>query len=91
MTSTDTSIESNNSSEATRRRLLDAALEAFGESGFDAVTTRDLAAKARVNQAAIPYHFGGKDGLYLAVVEDLVAEAKGSIGAAATRIQKRLK
>ncbi len=30
---------------------------------------RDITAKAKVNQGAITYHFGGKDGLYRAVLE----------------------
>ncbi len=78
------------SSEATRRRLLDAGLEEFGERGFNAVSTRELAEKAKVNQAAIPYHFGGKEGVYLGVVEDLVETVSGSVGVTAMRIRERL-
>ncbi len=78
------------STEATRRRLLDAGLEAFGERGFDAVSTRDLAEKAGANQAAIPYHFGGKEGLYMAVVEDLVETVQRSVGTATKNIQAQL-
>ncbi|MEZ5324092.1 MAG: CerR family C-terminal domain-containing protein [Verrucomicrobiales bacterium] len=74
----------------TRRRLLDAGLEAFGEHGFDAVSTRELAEKAAANQAAIPYHFGGKEGVYLAVAEDLVDMVTGSVGVTAKRIRRRL-
>ena len=79
-----------NSSERTRQRLLDAGLKAFGERGFDAVSTRELVELAKVNQSAIPYHFGGKEGLYMAVVEDLVATVQGSVGVTAKRIQDRL-
>lgn len=82
--------EIQSSSEATRQRLLEAGLEAFGERGFDAVSTRELAEKAGANQSAIPYHFGGKEGLYIAVVEDLVATVKKSVGMTATRIRERL-
>jgi len=78
------------STEATRRRLIDAALEEFGTSGFDAVSTRVLSQKAAVNQAAIPYHFGGKEGLYMAVVEDLIQTVRGSIGMTAQRMQAYL-
>ncbi|MEJ2759960.1 MAG: CerR family C-terminal domain-containing protein [Gammaproteobacteria bacterium] len=57
----------------TRERLLRAALEAFGVHGYEGVSTRQLANLAGVNLAAIPYHFGGKQGIYLAVAEEIVA------------------
>ena len=56
-----------------RQALVRAAVEVFGESGLDAATTRDIAQRARQNIAAIAYYFGGKDGLYAAVVEHIVA------------------
>jgi AcrR family transcriptional regulator len=55
----------------TRERLLRAGLEAFGVHGYEGVSTRQLANLAGVNLAAIPYHFGGKEGMYLAVAEDI--------------------
>lgn len=57
----------------TRERLLRAALETFGVYGYEGVSTRQLANLAGVNLAAIPYHFGGKQGIYLAVAEEIVA------------------
>lgn len=54
-----------------RERLVAAGLKLFSEHGLDGVTTRALAAEAGVNQAAIPYHFGGKEGVYLAVAESV--------------------
>ncbi len=80
----------NKSSAATRRRLLDAALKEFGEHGLAAVSTRRLAQKAEANQAAIPYHFGGKEGLYFAVVEDLVHSAQKTIGSKGKDIRECL-
>ncbi len=80
----------NKSSEETRRRLLDAALKEFGEHGLAAVSTRSLARRAGANQAAIPYHFGGKEGLYFAVVEDLVHSAQKTIGSKGKNIRERL-
>lgn len=53
----------------TPARLVAAGLKLFSEHGLDGVTTRALAAEAGVNQAAIPYYFGGKEGVYLAVAE----------------------
>ncbi|AGO53391.1 transcriptional regulatory protein [Serratia plymuthica 4Rx13] len=41
----------------------------FSKQGLEGVRTRQLADEAGVNQSAIPYHFGGKEGVYLAVLE----------------------
>lgn len=57
----------------TRERLVQAGLVLFGRHGFDGVTTRALAEAAGVNLAAIPYHFGGKEGVYAAVAEHVVS------------------
>jgi AcrR family transcriptional regulator len=35
----------------------------FADHGYEETSVRAIVAKARVNQAAINYHFGGKDGL----------------------------
>lgn len=59
----------------TRRRILAVAGEVFAERGLRATTVRDLSARARVNIAAIEYHFGGKDGLYETVLTEAYREA----------------
>lgn len=55
----------------TRVRLIRAAIELFGDRGFDAVSTRELADKAEVSLASIAYHFGGKIELFDAAVESI--------------------
>lgn len=55
-------------SEVTRDRILKAAERLFAEHGYDGTSIRAIVAKARVNQAAINYHFEGKDGLYREVL-----------------------
>ena len=45
------------SSEITRERILKTAVRLIAERGYEATSIRTLAAKARVNQAAINYHF----------------------------------
>lgn len=50
----------------TRRRLLEAAGEVFAERGFREATVGEICQRAGANQAAISYHFGGKDELYAA-------------------------
>ncbi|NMC49721.1 MAG: CerR family C-terminal domain-containing protein [Desulfovibrio sp.] len=64
---------------STRQKLIDAGKRLFGLHGFEATSTRVLAAAAGVNLAAIPYHFGGKEGLYHAVAQDIVASEKASL------------
>jgi AcrR family transcriptional regulator len=55
-------------SDITRERIMKAAERLFAERGYDATSIRAIVAKARVNQAAINYHFEGKDGLYREVL-----------------------
>jgi len=55
-------------SEVTRERIMKAAERLFAESGYDGTSIRAIVAKAKVNQAAINYHFEGKDGLYREVL-----------------------
>ena len=54
----------------TRTRLLEAAGEEFAEKGFGGATVRAICGKAGANVAAINYHFGDKERLYVeAVIE----------------------
>ena len=59
---------------ATRAALLSAGAALFAERGFDGVTTATVAARAGVNKALISYHFGGKRGLYQAILSSGFAE-----------------
>jgi AcrR family transcriptional regulator len=62
--------------ERTRAALLDAALAEFSAKGRAGARTSAIAARAGVNKQLISYHFGGKDGLYQALVDRwLAAEA----------------
>lgn len=49
----------------TRLRLLEAASEIFGKKGFWSATHEDICKKAKANSAAINYHFGSKENLYI--------------------------
>ncbi len=55
-------------SEITRERILKAAERLFADRGYEATSIRAIVAKARVNQAAVNYHFAGKEGLYTEVL-----------------------
>ncbi|TKD26143.1 DUF1956 domain-containing protein [Rhodobacter capsulatus] len=59
--------------------LVATAIEIFGRKGFDATSTREIAAAAGTNIAAISYHFGGKAGLRLACAEAFAAHVGGLI------------
>jgi AcrR family transcriptional regulator len=52
-------------------RLLDVAVERFGESGFEGASTREIARASGTAMSSITYHFGGKEGLYLAAAEHI--------------------
>ena len=54
--------------EATRERLIAAALALFGRRGYEGVGAREIAEAAGTPLSAIPYHFGTKEALYRAVV-----------------------
>lgn len=53
----------------TRQRLIEAASDIFIEQGYKAAKIRDIVKHARANLAAINYYFGGKEGLYTAVIQ----------------------
>jgi TetR/AcrR family transcriptional regulator len=62
------------SADATRERILAAALNLFSELSFDGATTRDIASRAGVTQPLLNYHFSSKDELWRAAVDGLFAE-----------------
>jgi AcrR family transcriptional regulator len=53
----------------TRERLVAAALPVFAARGFDGATTREIARRAGVALAALPYHFETKEALWRASVD----------------------
>lgn len=50
-------------SEATKQKILEAAVAEFGAKGYAGARTAGIAARAGVNQQLIAYYFGGKQGL----------------------------
>jgi AcrR family transcriptional regulator len=63
--------------DATRARLVRTAGRLFARRGIDAVPVREICDAAEVNTAAIHYHFGSKQGLVKAIIEDWAAELAG--------------
>ncbi|OZI60520.1 CerR family C-terminal domain-containing protein [Bordetella genomosp. 11] len=62
----------------TRLRIIEAAIERFGESGFGGASTRDIAAHAGVNAPALQYYFESKEGLYRACAEHIADSARAA-------------
>jgi AcrR family transcriptional regulator len=65
--------------EATKKALLEAAVAVFAERGFDGATTKEVAARAGVNEGLIQRYFaegtvGGKAGLLQAIVGNMCSE-----------------
>lgn len=56
-------------SDETRLRIVRSSGPIFAEKGFEGTTVRELCAAAEVNLAAVNYHFGSKETLYLEVVQ----------------------
>jgi AcrR family transcriptional regulator len=55
-------------------RLLDIAIREFGEKGLDGASTRGIAGAAGTAMSSITYHYGSKQGLYLAVADHIAAQ-----------------
>ena len=53
-----------------REAIVSATLELIASTGVAGLTTREIAHRARVSEASIHYHFGGKTGLLQAVILD---------------------
>src|SRR5437879_12820819 len=54
---------------STKQRLLDAAEIVFAEKGFYASAVDEITRRAGANRAAISFHFGGKERLYIETVK----------------------
>ncbi|MFQ5972723.1 MAG: CerR family C-terminal domain-containing protein, partial [Alphaproteobacteria bacterium] len=73
--------------DGTRAKLIDTALGLFAVHGYDGVTTRMLTNGARANLAAVNYHFGGKRGLYHAVIADIARRVRARLAPEAARLE----
>lgn len=55
-------------------RLLETAIREFGAKGLDGASTRGIAAAAGTAMSSITYHYGGKEGLYLATADYIASQ-----------------
>ena len=56
--------------EKTRANILEVATREFSMKGLAGARIDEIAARTRTSKRAIYYHFGGKEGLYIAVLEE---------------------
>ncbi|WP_168355751.1 CerR family C-terminal domain-containing protein [Sphingomonas gei] len=56
--------------------LLDTAIDQFGRLGFEGASTRGIARASGTAMSSITYHFGGKQGLYLAAAEHIAGSIR---------------
>ncbi|MFM0739215.1 CerR family C-terminal domain-containing protein [Paraburkholderia xenovorans] len=75
----------------TRQRIIEAAVELFGEHGFDGASTRDIATRAGVNAPALQYYFENKEGVYRACIEELADTAWKNFAPSVERAQTVLR
>lgn len=66
-----------------RQRLVAAALNLFGQKGYDGASAREIAAAASTALAAIPYYFETKQALYIATLEEVRTQFAAAVAPAA--------
>ena len=64
----------------TRKRILEAACEAFSEGGYGGTSIRQIVAKSGTNIASVNYHFGSKEALYKEALERTLAKFASDFG-----------
>ena len=74
--------------DATRQRIVDAAIETFAEHGFGASSTRDIATRAGVTQGLLTYHFASKDELWRAAADQIFGRSGRRPPAASHRTRR---
>jgi AcrR family transcriptional regulator len=65
-----------------RARLLQAAWELIAENGARKTTVQAIAERARISRGSIGWHFGSKEGLVVAVVDEAFGWLVEQVGAA---------
>lgn len=64
---------------AAKGEIMKAALSLFAEKGFEAVSVREISKKSGHNLSMVSYYFGGKEGLYRAIISDHMTQTLAEI------------
>jgi TetR/AcrR family transcriptional repressor of mexJK operon len=67
--------------DATKARILDAALEAFIADGYAGTSTDQVAARAAASKQTVYKYFGDKPGLFRALADDITSRARDAVAA----------
>src|SRR3954465_11424984 len=70
---------------SSQARILDAARGEFAQRGFSAARLQDIAERAGIKHPTLLYHFGTKERLYAAVIEQAMEDWAGMTSLAVTR------
>jgi AcrR family transcriptional regulator len=73
---------------ATREHLVAVARQRFAEQGYAATSIEDIVQRAGVAKGALYHHFSGKDALFRAVYEAVLADVVSAVMAAASAEQE---
>jgi AcrR family transcriptional regulator len=73
---------------ATREQLVAVARQRFTEQGYAATSIEDIVQRAGVAKGALYHHFSGKDALFRAVYEAVLADVVSAVMAAASAEQE---
>ncbi len=65
--------------EATRRRIIDSAVDLFAELGYGETGLADVLGRAGVSKGAFYYHFDSKESVAAAIIEEYTQRSKESM------------
>lgn len=75
--------------EQTRQALKQAARQLLEQKSCRAITIREIAQRADTQSAMVSYYFGGKDGLFKALIDDSAARRQQVVGALSEQIRQQ--
>ncbi len=64
----------------TKTKIIDVARVLFSENGYEGTSIREIAKNAHVNIAAINYHFGSKEQLFVQIIQNSTSIISTSLG-----------
>jgi AcrR family transcriptional regulator len=75
---------------ATQKTLVRVGRRLFAKRGFDGTSAEEIVAAAQLTRGALYHHYDGKEGLFRAVVRDLMAEVHQRLARSSQRARSPL-